>query len=122
MTKLTQAEREESLARLREWFPKGSTVYTVLRHVSRSGMMRHIGVIALQTRRKEHIAGHPSADTEVVILHPNYHAARVLGYAQASQNDGLKVGGAGMDMGFHVAYGLASALYGDGYALEHKWL
>lgn len=25
-------------------------------------------------------------------------------------------------MGFHVAYGLASALYGDGYALKHAWL
>lgn len=48
MTKITTHEREESLTRLREWFPKGSTVYTVLRHVSRSGMMRHIGVIALR--------------------------------------------------------------------------
>lgn len=113
MTKLTQAQNEESLARLRECFPEGSTVYTVLRHVSRSGMMRHIGVIALNTGE---------AGEEITVLHLDYDAARVLGYAQDRSNDGLKVGGAGMDMGFRVAYGLASALYGDGYALAHVWL
>lgn len=35
--KITAKERAEQIEKLRNWFPKGSTVYTILRHVSRSG-------------------------------------------------------------------------------------
>jgi hypothetical protein len=34
----------------------------------------------------------------------------------------LRVGGAGMDMGFHVVYGLSRVLHGDGYAVGQEWL
>jgi hypothetical protein len=27
-----------------------------------------------------------------------------------------------MDMGFHLVYELAAAVYGDGYVLKHQWL
>lgn len=100
--------REEQLANLRHWYPKGSTVYTILRGVSRSGMQRTIGLLA--------IIGPDD------LRHPNYAAATVLGYRQDKHTDGLKVSGGGMDMGFHLAYNLSHALYGDGYALNHRWL
>ena len=39
--------------------------------------------------------------------------------------DGYKVGGCGMDMGFHLVYTLSSLLYKKdrgGYELRHEWL
>lgn len=111
--KITALERTEQLNKLRAWFPKGSTVYTICRHVSRSGMQRTIGVVALMTDGK---------NTGVDIRHPNYSVSRVLGYPEDRQRNGVKVNGCGMDMGFDVAYNLARALYDDGYALKHEWL
>ncbi len=35
---------------------------------------------------------------------------------------GIRVGGAGMDMGFHVVYSFAAAVHGDGYAFTQRWL
>lgn len=49
-TKQSKAdERAEAIGRLRAILPPGSTVYTILRHVSRSGMMRRLDVYALDT-------------------------------------------------------------------------
>lgn len=112
MTKISKSERDEALARLREWYPKGSTVYTILRHRSRSGMQRIIGLVALRAED----------DGSIVDRHPNYAASVVLGMTADKNRDGIKVGGCGMDMGFHVVYELSGALYGDGYALKHRWL
>jgi hypothetical protein len=110
MTKISKTERDEQIEKLRAWFPKGSTVYTILRSVSRSGMSRTIGVIAILSGEK------------IDIRCPNYAIGLVLGYREDRKADGLRVNGAGMDMGFDLAYSLARALYGDGYALNHKWL
>lgn len=123
LTKAQQAEREESLQRLREWLNPGDTVYTVLRHVSRSGMRREIGIVIFR---------------DGVDLHPNYAASKVLGW-KLGKRDGLIVGGCGMDMGFHLVYSLGCALWPNGtpephgtrngepdsaggYALKHRWL
>lgn len=107
-----KTELSEQAARLREWFPKGSTVYTILRHVSRSGMMRTIGIVSVGT----------DANGKIWFRHPNYATHIVLGIPEDRQHDGVRVGGVGMDMGFHVAHSLGIALYGDGYALNHQWL
>jgi hypothetical protein len=42
-------------------------------------------------------------------------------------DDGYKVGGCGMDMGFHLVYTLASVLFPEdrktgGYKLNHEWI
>lgn len=103
----TREARSEAAEQLRAWFPKGSTVYTVLRSHSRSGMSRVIGVVAI-------------LDGGTTILHPNHRIATLLG--MTTKGDGIKVQGGGMDMGFHLAYELASELYGDGYALNHRWI
>lgn len=106
--RVSEKERLESIKQLKKWIRRGDTVYTVLRHVSRSGMMRHIGVILIRDRGK-------------TILHPNWHVSQILGYPQAP-GDGLKVGGCGMDMGFHLVYSLSAALFNDGYAVHHRWI
>lgn len=102
-TKAQEAERQEAIERLREWIKPGDTVYTVLDHVSRSGMSRNIRVVLLKT----------NPDTgEVVTLHPNHAVALAIGAKQAKHGDGLTIGGCGMDMGFHLVNSLSAVLYG----------
>ena len=103
MTKREQTEKDEAIAKLRELLKPGDTVYTILDHVSRSGMQREIRVVLL------------NADgSKVVDLHPNYLMAKALGYRQAKR-DGLIVGGCGMDMGFHLVYNLSAVLFPEGF-------
>ena len=100
-----QVEREQALATLREWFKPGDTVYTILRHVSRSGMQREIGVLASLG------AGD--------FRHPNYAVGLAIG-AKLGKHDSVTVTGCGMDMGFHVAYNLSYALYPEGFTCTGK--
>lgn len=46
---IERLRRAEAIGRLRAILPPGSTVYTILRHVARSGMMRRLDVYALDT-------------------------------------------------------------------------
>ncbi len=98
---------------LRQIAPAGSTVYCVLRDVSRSGMSRRISFFVLQDNRPRCI------DYLISVL-------RVAGAVRHPSKEGLTVSGAGMDMGFHVVHSLASRLYPDvpraGYSLNHEWL
>jgi hypothetical protein len=98
-----KSEREEAIARLREWMPAGSTVYTIVRHVSRSGMQREIGVLV------------PLPGEPVEFRHPNYAVSTVTGNRLNANGDGVVVGGAGMDMGFHLIYNLSYTLFPDGF-------
>lgn len=100
--KVNKTERAEQLARLREWLKPGDTLHTVLRHVSRSGMQREIGLVIVT----------PNGDT----LHPNYAASIVLGMRQGKR-DGVIVGGCGMDMGFHLVYNLSHAMFPKGFGV-----
>lgn len=123
----------ESLRSLRKSLKPGDTVYTVLRHRSRSGMFRRIDLYKLHKGEPQYLSG---------------HAARVLGYRMSDKagQEGIPVGGCGMDMGFHLVYNLSRALFGPdyytgrprkgtkaarvaeaaktdaGYALNHRWL
>lgn len=95
------SERARTVRGLRELLPPGSTVFTKLNHVSRSGMTRSIEVMVFRDNQPVNITG---------------RVAEVLDYKIHSKHYGLKVGGCGMDMGFHVVYGLSGALYrGVGY-------
>lgn len=104
-------EARESLAKL---VSRGDTVYTILRHVSRSGMSRSISMFVIK-------------DGEPVEL--DYWASRLLGNRFDQDNGGLKIGGAGMDMGFALVYNLSVAMFCPGkydhnsaYSLKHRWL
>lgn len=100
----TKADRKQnyahSLAELREILKPGDVVYTALRHISKSGTMRHIDVLAA---RKD-VHGEP------YIRNISWLVANVLDYSTTEENS-LKVGGGGMDMGFHVVYSLSRTMF-----------
>lgn len=91
-----RAEQAEALAWLRQHVKPGTTVYTVLRHVSRSGMLRHISLLFVESGK---------------IVDISWYVALALEYKLA-RDGGLKVGGCGMDMGFHLVNSLSYALHG----------
>ena len=97
MTKYTKSEQAEAFANLRKWLKPGDTVHTIVDNVSRSGMSRDIRVLILR-------------DGEAT--HPNWAVSVLLGYPRAKRGDGMRVGGCGMDMGFHVVHSLGYALFG----------
>ena len=103
-TQAAKVEREEARAKLREWIKPGDTVHTILRHVSRSGMQREIGIVLLK---------------DGTDLHPNYLIGKALG-ERIGKRDGIIVGGCGMDMGFHIVYSLGRTLWPDGFGCIGK--
>lgn len=99
--------KAEAIESLQIILSKGQTVYTNLKHVSQSGMQRGISVHFVNESGKIRDISH------LVGLAMDY---------KMHNKGGLKVNGAGMDMGFHVVYGLSSFILGDGYALKHEWI
>jgi hypothetical protein len=103
MTRKAQAEqdKQQAIERLRDLFPIGSTVSTILRHVSRSGMSRSISVLA--------------TDDDGSISDVSYLIVRA-GIAKFDpRHSGVTMGGCGMDMGFALVYRLARTIYRDGF-------
>ena len=98
MPRYTKAEQEEAKAFLLEHLPEGSTVQLHLIRVSRSGMSRVIKPVS------------PSG------VNLSWHVARVcdLSYVDGYIG-GVRIGGCGMDMGFHLVHNLGYALFGDGF-------
>lgn len=101
---------------LTHYLTEGDTVYTVLRSVSSSGMSRTMSLKVAKDGK---------------ILDLTYYAAAVLDYPLVEVNGSraLRVGGCGMDMGFHIVYSLSSVLFrkagesaDSGYLLKHSWL
>lgn len=112
-----ELEQNESIERLRKLFA-GDTkpvIYTINRHTSASGMSRDISLIYVSSAGLTNIT---------------YSAALALGWplSEKSGNRAIRVGGTGMDMGFHTVYTLSSVLFrgtveGDaGYTLKQEWL
>jgi hypothetical protein len=120
-------DKAEALADLRELCPPGTTVYTILRSVSRSGMSRTITPVLLTPDGPRYLT---------------HSVGLVLGLtAKRGFNDALRIDGGGMDMGFHLVNSLSYALHGrgdirlgklvdfdagepyrPGYTLNHRWL
>ena len=112
-----QARRDakaEATERLRELCPPGTTVYNVLRHVSASGMTRHIASFTITNGSD----GKPR-----IQWLSGYMETAGLGRRNKA-GDALVVGGCGMDMGFHVVCNLGYALHGTGKVdhLRAEWL
>ena len=107
-----QYAREQLLT---HYVSEGDTIYTVLRSVSSSGMSR---TISLKVAK------------EGKILDLTYYASIVLDWPLVEVNGSraLRVGGCGMDMGFHTVYTLSRVLFREegstkdaGYSLNHNW-
>lgn len=99
-----RTEKDEALEQLRKWLKAGDTVHTILKHVSSSGMSRAIDVKLIVCE-----------DGKPRVLNIAWHVGKVLGYPMHKKHEGLKVGGAGMDMGFHLVYSLSRAVFADDY-------
>ncbi len=127
MPRYSKEEVRDCTIELRKAMRKGSTVYVSVGRVARSGMSRtiHVRTIAKGEPRQW-----------------DWHVARVLGLTLT--DDGVRIGGCGMDMGFQIVYLLGRHLWpkgsslpkgrhgrnGDtsgfetdgGYLLTHRWL
>ena len=108
---------------------KRPTIYCVCRHVSSSGMFRRISFYAI--RRNE-------------LVYLDGLIEDLADYKRDKKEQGLRVTGCGMDMGFAVVYAFSHAIFakgfryrkgechrnGDpspidkdgGYALKHQWI
>ena len=91
----------DSLLRLRSILKPGDTVYTILNHVSRSGMCRRISCVIGEGKDVRNIT---------------WDVARALGETTKNragyvQDVGIEQGGCGMDMGFNLVYNLSSVLF-----------
>jgi hypothetical protein len=69
---------EYSTQLLKDSFPKGSTVYLVIRQVSRSGMYRHISVHGIKDNK---------------VSYYSYHVAKVLKWAYKDKTNAVGVVG-----------------------------
>lgn len=107
----------------------GVTVYTVLEHVSSSGMARRIKVFCIG---KDY-------DGKAQIKDITFYTAKLCGYKTHKGTGALVVYGCGMDMGFDTVYTLGEVMWpkgtrsphgtrngqpdrSGGYALKHRWL
>lgn len=124
MPKISKQDQADALSQLRAMLIPGETVYTVLRNVSRSGMCRSIDLYNMRE----------NAPVWISRL-----AARACGFNWDAKREALKVGGCGMDMGFHAVYTLGACVWPQGtdaphgvrngepdsdggYALKHRWM
>jgi hypothetical protein len=113
-----EQEREGAIEKLRTLFAGDDkpVIHTIIRHVSASGMSRDISLIYVK---------------EGAIHNITYWGALALDWklSEKSGNRAIRVGGCGMDMGFHTVYTLSRVIYRDtateiepGYVLTQAWL
>lgn len=118
--KKTAAEKAEAIQFLREYLKRDDRVYTILRHRAASGMTRFLDLYVIRDNQPRRIT---------------WQAAKALGWTYDNKRDALRVGGCGMDMGFHAVYTLSSIVFREdgtfrdpmtgedaGYTLRHEWL
>ena len=101
-----EKELEQVKEYLLESLSPGDTVYTILKHVSQSGMYRVVDAYVIKDNQP---------------LRLSWNASKVTGKYDR-RHEGIGVGGCGMDVGFEVVYNLSYFLFNDGYALNHRWL
>ena len=96
----TKTEIKEAQNTLRALLPPGATVFTDVKHVSKSGMSRTIRAFVIEDNAPRDISRLVAKATDTAFDPKLY---------------GVKMGGCGMDMGFALVYNLGCALYPDGF-------
>lgn len=111
---MTSKERvqREAIRKLRAILKPGNTVYTILRHVSKSGMSRRISLVTFKNNQPYFL---------------DYWASKALDWRLHHDKEGIVTTGCGMDMGFHLVYTLSRVIFkgarkDPGYKLNHRWL
>ncbi|MDD5009584.1 MAG: hypothetical protein PHC68_14430 [Syntrophorhabdaceae bacterium] len=106
---MTKSEREEqrfsAIVELRKLLPAGSTVYVILRSVSRSGMSRIMSAYTIKNNKPIFLDG---------CVAPLLELPR--------KNEGMRVTGCGMDMGFWLVSSIAKKLGYDTGELDYRLL
>lgn len=98
---MKEKEHDEAVTYLRGLLYPGDTVYTTVTHVTSTGMTRWIRVLVMKDNQPVDIS---------------WHAGKALGLqVNTRSHDGVEVGGAGMDMGFHLVYSLSRVLFAGGW-------
>ena len=104
-----ELRRDEELTQeLRKVLTENQTIYTILRSVSASGMMRTIDMFYIK-------------DNDCHKIHYGTDKVFYLG-KRDGKKEGYRVSGCGMDMGFHLVSGLSQHLFNDSYYLKHQWV
>lgn len=105
MARISKSEQVEALERLREWISPGDEVFTILRHVSRSGMLRTVDVIGIGDK----------SEGRSRVWSYGWNAAQAIGWTYDRQREGVRVTGGGMDMGFQLVYTLSRVMFPEGF-------
>lgn len=100
-TKQQQKEQAEYQDKLRAIIKPGDTLYTTVKHVSSSGMLRVIDVFLIKNNQPTSISS---------------WVAFATGNKWDRDRGGVRMSGAGMDMGFETVYNLSYTLWPKGYA------
>lgn len=104
---MNTTERENAINRLREKLPRGTVIYTLLRHISTSGLTHWLDLY------------HVSDNT---LLRITWTVAQATGANYSRKHEAVRESGTGMDMGHAAVHYLSHILYGDEHALKQKWL
>jgi len=99
----TKAERDDAIKHLQEVIVAKNirTIWLVVRHVARSGMVRHIETLTLEPQ-----------GSEIDVRTWSYYVARALGWTHSMKyGNCVVVNGCGMNMGAHLAMELSRVLY-----------
>lgn len=106
-------EQREAADKLRDMLGDTPRVYTVLRHVSASGMSRDVSLLIADADGLRDIT---------------YTAAVAMGenIRESRGHRAIRVGGCGMDMGYHLVSSLSWRLYNGlrerpDYVIAHRW-
>jgi hypothetical protein len=99
-----KARKEYCAAQILKFVSPGSKVYTVLRHVAKSGMSRTMSIFVV--------------DKGGEILSITTYVADLCDYT-CTKDGYLRADGCGMDMGFSVVYNLGQALWPEGTEKPH---
>lgn len=110
---LTKAEGqrlyvEQVKKSLKKFIKPGTTIYTNVNRVSSSGMSRNISLYAIIPAKK----GEPARLANIT-----YSVSVVTGFSM--KEGGIQVSGCGMDMCFHLVYGLGRSLWPKGTPKPH---
>lgn len=98
-----KSEHEEALEYLKEQIKPGDTVYTILRHVSKSGMSRLIDLYLIKGNQPFRIT---------------CRTAEALRVPYDRRREAVRIGGVGTDVGYATVHNLGCALFNNGYALR----
>ncbi len=97
------ARQKYCIRELKKLIKPGSTVYTILRNVSRDGMSRQIDTVIVRKGKIQNITQLVGDAT----------------YTRIGKHGSLVVGGYGMDMGFAVTYDLGCFMWPKGTRKAH---